>query len=849
MANFAIKPYKFNRVKNLQPLFQRSLPHIGAIVVFLIINALFFYPQFEGQQIPQHDIDESVGWSVEIRENEERLGRRAFWTNNTFVGMPSFYKGLRFENNLSIVENIMMLFFGRPINVFLVYMICTYLTLILLGCRPLESMIGAVGYGFATNNIILFQAGHMMKIGSLMYAPFIVAGLYLMLKEKYLGGTIIYALGLAMSLKHHHVQMTYYLYLCLVILGLIYLYKFIKEKNYSVLGKVLLFTIIGTGIGVASNTARMWTTLDYSSETMRGEPILVEKAGQMSSSSTTEGLDWEYAMAWSNNTLDVLAGIIPGIVGGSSAERMNWGSTYEALRRAGHPPDPDGTYALPMYWGGLPFTSGAIYFGAIMVFLFVLAMFLVKGPIKWWLVASVLLTIMISYGHNLEWFNRLLFEHVPMFNKFRTPNSVLSITTMLIPILGAMGLHAWFKGGYDTSQKIKWLLYSTGITGGFCLVMALLGPGMFSFAGSGDAAYAQSGLLDFIIEDRKAMLRSDGFRSFIFIALSALALWLMEKGKISTMIALGSILLLVVIDFWGINRRYIKASDFTADRQTIIDTYYAEREVDRQIKARHNDRGEYRVLDLSINTFNTNRASFHHNTIGGYSAVKLQRIQDMIDLHIANMNIDVLNMLNTTYIIGRGEELQVNPDALGWAWLVSDIRRVDSPREEIEALNDFDPAVTAVVLDSEFDNYTAGLNPTGEGRIERTVYDLDRWVYEYDVSGDQLAVFSEIWYRPEKGMKAFVNGEQVPFIRANYCLRAIKVPSGSGTIEFRFEPRSYIIGNAVTQVTSGFLVLALFGWLGFTFYQNKDNLLAPIEPKPAKKKEVKKVQKTKRRRK
>ena len=836
-------------MKNIQPLIQRALPHIGVLIFFFILNSLFFYPQFSGLEISQHDIAESYGKNIEVRDHYDETGRQAMWSNNIFVGMPSFFNGLRYHNQLNIVEKPMMFFMGRPIGFFMVYMICTYLALLLIGLRPLESLIGAVGYGFATNNIILYEAGHLFKNGSLMYSPFIIAGTIMMLRNKLTAGALIYAIGLGLSIKWHHVQMTYYLYLCLAILGVIYLVKFIKENDAKQLGKVLLFTVLATAIGLGSASNRLLTTWDYSSETMRGEPILVEKAGQMSSSSTTEGLDWEYAMAWSNNNMDVLAGLIPGIVGGGSGERMNWGSTYDALRRAGHPPDVDGTYALPMYWGALPFTSGAIYFGAIMVFLFILGMFLVKGPLKWWLVGSVVFTIMMSYGKNMEWFNRLLFEYVPMFNQFRTPNSVLSITTMLIPILGAMGLHAWFKGGYDSSQKIKWLLYSTGITGGFCLVLALLGPGMFSFAGSGDAAYAQSGLLDFIVEDRKAMLRSDGFRSFIFIALSALALWLMEKGKISTMIALGSILLLVVIDFWGINRRYLKPSDFTGDRQTIIDTYYAEREVDRQIKARHNDRGEYRVLDLSINTFNTNRASFHHNTIGGYSAVKLQRIQDMIDLHIANMNIDVLNMLNTTYIIGRGEELQVNPDAMGWAWLVSDIRRVDSPREEIEALNDFDPAVTAVVLDSEFDNYTAGLNPTGEGRIERTVYDLDRWVYEYDVSGDQLAVFSEIWYRPEKGMKAFVNGEQVPFIRANYCLRAIKVPSGSGTIEFRFEPRSYIIGNAVTQVTSGFLVLALFGWLGFTFYQNKDNLLAPIEPKPAKKKEVKKVQKTKRRRK
>jgi len=812
-----------------------------------VINSLFFYPQFSGLQLSKHDIDESYGKNIEVRDHHDETGRQALWSNNIFVGMPSFYNGLRYNNNLNIVEKPMMFFMGWPIGFFMVYMICAYLALLLIGLRPLESMIGAIGYGFATNNIILFDAGHLFKNGSLMYSPFIIAGTLLMLRNKLTSGALIYAIGLGLSVKWHHVQMTYYLYLCLAILALIYLVKFIRENQIPQLGKVLLFAVLATALGLASASNRLMTTYDYSSETMRGKPILEEKAGQMSSSSTTDGLDWDYAMGWSNGTLDVLTGIIPGIVGGSSGERMGWGSTYEALRRAGHPTDLDGTYALPMYWGELPFTSGPIYFGAILIFLFVLAMFVVKGPMKWWLVSSVLFTILISYGKNLEWFNRLLFDYVPMFNKFRTPNSVLSITTMLIPILAAMGLHAWFKGGHKREEKVRWLLYASGITGGFCLLMALLGPGMFSFSGSGDGAYAQSGLLELIVEDRKAMLRADAFRSFIFIALAALAIWLMEKGKLTSFVALGSILLLVVIDFWGINRRYLKTSDFTADRQTLIDRYYAEREVDRQIKARHENRGEYRVLDLSINTFNTNRASYHHNTIGGYSAVKLQRIQDMIDLHISRMNMDVLNMLNTTYIIGRGEELQVNPEALGWTWLVSDIRRVNSPKEEIEALNDIDPAVTAVVLDSEFANYTAGLNPTGEGSIQRTVYDLDRWVYEYNVADDQLAVFSEIWYKPEKGLKAFVNGEEVPFIRANYCLRAIKVPSGSGTIEFRFEPRSYIVGNAITQVSSALLVLALLGWLGFSFYQNKDKLLAPIEPKPAKA-VTNKVPKTRRRR-
>jgi len=819
-------------VEKIAPLIKRALPHVGAILLFLVVNSLFFYPQFEGLQTSQYDSVEGVGKNQEVWDHRRATGEEALWTNSIFVGMPSFYNGLRYDNYLTYVEDILQLFFNRPIGFFMVYMVVFYFSMLFMKLKPLEAMLSAVAFGMATNNIILYDSGHMSKVGTIMYSPFMIAGLYLLVRKKFLIGTLIYAVGLAMGLKWGHVQMTYYLYLCLAIMGIVYLVKFVKAKDYIDLGKIVLFALIGTGLGFASNLSKMWSTYEYGQETMRGEPILVEKAGELESSSTTAGLDWDYAMAWSNNTLDVLAGLIPGIVGGSSGERMSSGVTYDALRNAGQAPSPDGTFALPMYWGDLPFTSGPIYFGAILIFLFVMALFLTKGPMKWWLAIATLFTVFISYGKNMELFNWLLFEYVPMFNRFRTPNSVLSITTMLIPILAALGLHQWFRGDHSREDKMKYLMYASGITGGFCLLMGLVGPGLFSFEGARDGQLAQSGMLELIMEDRKAMLRSDAFRSFIFIALAAGALWLHHIGKIKPFMALAGIALFIIIDFWGVNRRYIHPTDFVSDRPTIIDNYYQKREVDRQIMARHDNRGEYRVLDLSINTFNTNLASYHHNTIGGYSAVKLQRIQDMIDIHISRMNMDVLNMLNTTYIIRDNEQLQVNDGALGWAWFVSDIERVESPRQEIEAMHDFDPAQTAIVLDSEFDNYTAGLEPTGQGTIERTVYELDRWVYEYETDSDQLAVFSEIWYNPDKGLSAYLDGEPVPFIRANYCLRAIKVPAGSGTIEFRFEPRSYIVGNAITQATSALLVIALIGWLGWAFYQNKDRLMAPIEPKP-----------------
>lgn len=811
----------------LKKLVKEHWIHGLAIVLFLAIPSVFFYPEFQGKLLSQDDLNEGPGQMAEFDYadntifNDSEKEDRPLWTSAMYIGQPSFFF-VCCKTPIGPLHSYLQFRFDQQTGYFFLLAMGMYIVLISMGLNPILAVAGGVAMAMSTNNVVLYQAGHMMKIGSIMYGLFIIAGTYLLAhKQKYLIGLALYALGFAMSIYTHHIQMIYYIYISLVLFGFIYAYQFIKDKAYVRFSKVVAIVLLGSILGIAPNMAKLWTTYELSEETVRG-PNIIEEVESSTEEATagggesSSGLDWEYAMQWSNNTLDVFSALVPRMVGGSSAERVRSGASFNALRRAGQGVEADGSMRLPLYWGDLPFTSGPTYFGAIMVFLFTLGAFLVKGKVKWWLVGSTAITIAISYGHNFEVFNRLLFEYAPLFNKFRTPMSVLSVTIIFITILGLLGLYRYLEDIRTKKEKAvaqSRLLWSAGITGGVCLAIAVLGPSLFSFSGPNDGNYQSSGLLQFLIEDRKSFMQQDAFRSLIFIMVAAVVLYLISLKKIPIKVGVGVVGVLILVDFWGVNRRYIHPSDYKYESgQERAEEYYTEREVDRQIYSLEDSRFDYRVLDLSINTFNTNYATYFHNTIGGYIATKLQRIQDIQDFHFTRLTRPVLDMLNTKYIINQNEELVINDQALGWSWFVEEVNYVETNRQEIEALYEFDPSATAVVKRDEFESYLEGQDysvssPTD--RIERTEYLMDIWKYEYSTSNSRIAVFSEMWYKPEKGLKAYVNGEEVDFIRVNYMLRGLPVPPGKGEIEFRFDPLSVRLGSVVSSAGTWILYILL----------------------------------------
>lgn len=788
--------------------FKKVFPYLISLIAILLVSIFHFYPQLEGKKIPQGDIISFLGMSQEIREFEEKHGEEMLWTNSMFGGMPSYQIKSNQPGNLTrYVFDAMRLFIDRPIGKFFMMSLCFFILLLTFRVNVWLSLIGSLLAGFCTNNLVLYEAGHITKLNSIATGALVLSGVLLLFREKYISGGAIFSLGLSLNLLTNHVQMTYY---WAFVIGLFIIFKvahFLKEQKWVELSKIAGIALIALLLAVGSNASKLWTTLEYSRDTMRGKPILEQK-GEAKSSSETEGLEWSYAMQWSNGLLDVFANYIPAVVGGSSAEPVK--ESYEMYRIARQ----SGTDRFPYYWGPLPFTSGPAYYGALAMFLFLLTMFTLKSNLRWWALTSFILITLMSMGKNFELLNRLLFDYFPLYNKFRATNSAMSILAVLVPIFGVFGLNQFLNKKKYAQKDIQALLISGGILAGLSLIFAVFGPSLFDFSNQADQRYAQMGLdLDLLREDRRTMMRNDALRSMVFVGLTVALLWFYIKDKLNQVYLLASIGFLALIDIVPVGKRYLTPEDFVSERK--YEANFEPRKVDEQIfQFEKKGRGYYRVFDQSINTYNSSKTSYFHNTIGGYHAAKLQRIQDVIDRYLSgNLNMDVVNMLNGKYFIFNREgqtQMQVNAEALGNAWLVEKLKVVQSANEEIDALANFDPGVTAIVhkefSDQIQDNYS------NLGDISLREYRPDRLVYDVNVLGSNaLAVFSEIWYGPDKGWKSYIDGKEVEHFRSNYLLRALNVPKGHHEIIFEFNPRSYELGTIIGFISSG--IILLFGCL------------------------------------
>ncbi len=798
-------------------LFQRLLPHLAAAGIFLLVAIIYFMPQIQGKVIPAGDIVQYKGMSNEITKFKEKTGERSLWTNSIFGGMPAYQiDGKQPSNLLRYVEKASNLFIPRPIGYFFAMAIMFYLFLIYLKVNPWVSIIGALAFSFSAGNMTLFEAGHMTKLRVLASFGLIAMGLLMTFKQDYLKGGIIFALGIGLSLYANHIQMTYYFFLGLGIYILIEIIRLLKNGQGANLGKTLLVLLLATGVGVGSSASKLWTTYEYSKDTMRGDPILASNKATATSSSETKGLEWNYAMQWSNSWADLMSSIVPRATGGGSQERLSKSSALlKDLKSKGANVGRD--FKAPLYWGGLPFTSGPYYFGAIICFLFILGIMNVKGSVKVWLITVVALMLMASLGKNFAAFNRLLFDFFPMFNKFRTPNSVLVVAGFFVPILGMLALTNVILKTENAKSLITKVAIAAGISGGLCLLYGLLAPSMFDMTSDGDSRLAQAGYnIDALIKDRGSMLRSDAFRSAGLIFIATGLIWAYLKEKINATIMIAAIGILSTGDVLSVAKRYVDSSDF--EKKSKYTQNFEPRAVDTQILKDKDP--HYRVFDLSINTFNSASSSYFHKTVGGYNAAKLQRFQDIIDYQITQNNQAVLAMLNTKYIITQDRKAQQFP-ALGNAWTVGAIKMVNTPNEEIDGLTGLDPKQTAIVH-KEYSDYVSGLQPNGSGTIKLTEYKPNALTYTSNATAEELAVFSEVWYGPNKGWNAYIDGQLVDHIRVNYILRALKIPAGNHKIEFKFEPSSYYRGEIITLILSILILIGLIYVIYGIFKDNND---------------------------
>ena len=819
----------------MNELLKKYLPHILAIILFAGLSATFFYPVItEDKTLFQSDLENMVGWGKDLKDYHEQTGDYAFWSNSMFSGMPANYTFM--PSTFNIFEHLRHLFnFYLPlshIGMLFIYLLGFYIFLISIGCKPLLSIVGALAYAFTTYNLVSLEVGHLNKCLVMATMAPLIGGIILTYRKKFLWGTIITLYFTGINIYYNHPQISYYLLLMIIILAIVYLVYAIKEKTIPDYFKSSAILLVIALIAAAPSLGKLISNADYAKDTMRGGSVLQKNDGGNKESS---GLDIDYAFQWSYGKMETMTLLIPNFYGAKTSYNIGADSeSYKFLQKAGY-----GNQAVqfskyaPMYWGDQPMTSGPSYAGAIVCFLFVLGLFVVKGPEKWWLLAATILSFVLAWGRNLELINNLLFYYLPLYSKFRTPAMALTIAEVTMVAMAILALKEigenWGNGESrgNGGKYMKSLYISAGITGGLCLIYALIGGSMMSFSSLSDANYPPE-LLDAIIKDRKNMLTSDAWRSLFFIALSTGILWYYLKKSIKITYLIATIGVLIFIDLWMVDRRFLNEDSFVAKQKSSV---VKPTEADLQILQDKDP--NYRVFNYAPNWTQESNTSYFHKSIGGYSPVKLQRYQDIIDHHLlsgSSLNVNVLNMLNTRYIIfqsqqGQPPQVSFNAEALGNAWFVNEIKWVNSPDEEIAALKDFDPSQVAVIdtewktiipnwqkLQHENDDSTANI------RLKDYV-NPGNIIYESSSIQPHLAVFSEVHY---KTWRAYIDGNEVPVIRVNYILRGLEIPAGSHTIEFKCIDNIYLRGakmSLIASIITGIILLSLLGYAGWRAFK------------------------------
>ena len=805
------------------------LPHIVAIFVFAIITLFFFLPLFlENKVMDQNDILQGVGAGQEVIEFREKTGEEALWTNSMFGGMPAYLINTVWGSNiLTVLQQVLTLNFPSAAAEVFIALVSFYILLLVFGVRPYLAIAGAVAYGFTTFTMISIEAGHIWKVRAIAYMPLVLAGVHLTLSNRRLWGFVLTALAVALELNANHLQITFYLLILLLIYFISYVFFAIKEKRLKGLGINLCIVVLAGLLGIATNLSRIWATYEYGLFSTRGASDLTladEGTGGA-------GLDRDYVFAWSSGVWESFTLLVPNFYGGASQQTLGPDSHMAKVLQQNQVPVVQINKFIagaPTYWGDQPFTSGPIYAGAIVIFLFFLGMFFLDNRFRIWLLVATIVSLMLSWGQNFPAFNFFLYDFLPGYNKFRSVSMSIVIALLCLPLAGFLGLEAFLQKAFSKEVKKKFW-FAAGISGGLALLFVVF-AGAFSYQGTVDAQLPEW-LRGALREDRESLLRGDAIRSLLFIIAAGALLFFYKKEKLSYPILAIGLFILVFFDLFGVDRRYLNEENFV--RKSGI-AYFQPTPADEYILQDEDD--TYRVLNLQ-NPFNEARTSVFHQSIGGYHGAKMGRYQEIIDycltkeingliqnLQAGTRNFEpfgVINMLNTRYIVaGAAAEAVIrNPEALGNAWFVQELQAVNSADEEIMATCQLDPERTATIDESRFEVPQKEFD--NSGTIALTQYQPNHLIYKASTSNDAYAVFSEIYY--PFGWNAYIDGNPVDYQRVNYVLRGLMVPAGEHTIEFRFQPAVFKVGDTISTWASVLIIILFAGMLVFSFIRRSKN--------------------------
>jgi len=810
-------------------------PHIAAILLFVCISFMYFTPVMEGKQLIGADTESWMCMAKETLDFNATHDDVTLWSNAMFGGMPTYQiTMLQPYNVIKYVEDVLRMF-PNPVYYLMLYLIGFYILLLSFRVKPWLAMVGAIAFAFASYNFIIILAGHNTKAITIAYMAPLIGSVFMAFRWKPVLGSLLTAFFLSLAIRANHVQILYYTLIILIILGIVEFIYSIKEKEIGSFFKKTGLLVAAALIAIGMNATALLTTSEYGKYTMRGE----SNGLTIDTNSSQHGLNKDYITQWSYGVGETMTLLIPDFKGGASGGTLQADSeTGKKLTSLGVP-NVDSMLKemqLPLYWGDQPGTSGPVYLGAIVCFLFVLGLFLVDKRTKWWLLPMIALTLMLSWGRNFMWLTDIFIDYVPLYNKFRTVSMTLVATGFGITLMAILALKEVFDPKTDKRKLMKPLAISVAIVGGISLLFAAIPSLAGNFISPADAQF--QGDYAFLKEtlplDRAALLRSDALRSLAFVLMAAGLIWLYAKNLLKQYVAYVFIAVLFLADLAPVAKRYLNDDNFKRKRK--IETLVKPTLADKIILQ---DKSQYRVLDATSNIFNDATPSYFHKSIGGYHAAKLRRYQELINMQMEKEmgqlfatfgrvtspqqitqtmdSLGVLNMLNMKYLIFNKEAAPlVNPYANGNAWFVKTIRVAADANEEMRLVGDIDTK-TEMVVDKTFaDQLPTKLTPDSTARITLVSYQPNKLIYEFNSDTDQVAVFSEIYY--DKGWNAYINGQLVPYVRANYLLRAMPLKAGNYKIEYRFEPKSYSIGNSIALISSILLILCI---LSFAFWQNR----------------------------
>lgn len=813
---------------------KKFVPYILAILAFILIVLIYFSPALEGKKLKQGDIERFKGMSREIVDFRDKTGEQTLWTNTMFSGMPAYFISVQFDGNLfKDINKWLGLGLPHPANQVFIYFLGFFILLLVLRVNPWLAAVGGLAFAFSSYFFIVIEAGHNSKAAAIAYMAPVVAGVILAYRGKYIAGGLLTAFFLALEIAANHLQITYYLAMIILVYGIFEFVETVRRKSWPRFLRASGVLVVAALLAVGTHATSLLISYDHTQYTTRGKSELSHDMENQ-----TSGLDRDYITQWSYGIGETWTLLVPDFMGGASyAKQGEQSNMYELLVKYRVPKNDAKAIVsqTPLYWGTQPFTSGPVYVGALIFFLFVMGLIVVKGKYKWWLLSIAVLSVLLAWGKNFMWFTDLFLDFFPGYNKFRAVTMILVIAEFAFPLLGMMALAKVFEKERDKNLLMKGLKYSVAILGGILLLLIAIPGVFFDFSNANDVNFLEyfpeewrTGLMNALHDDRVRTLRLDAFRSLVYILLGAGLIWIYLKGWIKNAgIIIAGIGILVLIDMWAVNKRYLNNDNFA--RRSEVEFPYQATDADREILK---DRSHgYRVLNLTVSPFNDASTSYFHRSIGGYHGAKLKRYQELIDFQIQPeiqrlistlqrqadprtigrdlKDLPVLNMLNTKYLIvmtQSGPTPVMNPYALGAAWFVSDYEVVENADEEIMRVGDIEPD-QLLIVDKRFSRMLDGrqFERDTTAMIELSEAQPNHLTYLTDAGKDQLAVFSEVYY--PNGWQAYIDGRPAEHFRANWILRAMVVPAGKHTIEFRFEPAIYSTGETISLASSILLLL------------------------------------------